>query len=57
MAKALLPDDLWALIQPLLPAQVPSPKADVLALTSVPPLSASRSSSRPNSTDHGKVGC
>ena len=26
MAKALLPDDLWALIQPLLPAYRPSPK-------------------------------
>ena len=26
MANALLPDDLWALIQPLLPAHRPSPK-------------------------------
>lgn len=26
MAEALLPDDLWALIQPLLPAYRPSPK-------------------------------
>lgn len=26
MAKALLPDDLWALIQPLLPVHHPSPK-------------------------------
>ena len=26
MAKALLPDDLWALIQPLLPTYRPSPK-------------------------------
>lgn len=26
MAKALLPDDLWALIQPLLPAHRPFPK-------------------------------
>ena len=26
MANALLPDDLWALIQPLLPAYRPSPK-------------------------------
>ena len=26
MAKALLPDDLWALIQPLLPTYRPAPK-------------------------------
>lgn len=26
MAKALLPDDLWALIQPFLPAHHPPPK-------------------------------
>ena len=26
MAKALLPDDLWAMIQPLLPVHQPSPK-------------------------------
>jgi transposase len=26
VAKALLPDDLWAFIEPLLPAQVPSKK-------------------------------
>ena len=36
MAKALLPDDLWALIQPLLPAYRPSPKAGTLALTTAP---------------------
>lgn len=26
MAKPLLPDDLWAFIEPILPPQVPSPK-------------------------------
>lgn len=31
MAKTLLPDDLWALILPLLPANHPSPKEDNVA--------------------------
>ena len=41
MAIALLPDDLWALIQPLLPAHRPSPKGrrpridDRVALTGI----------------------